>query len=79
MSEPPIEPDPPTPPPRNGCLTALAILGGIVLLLPGICAIILIGVTPGTLAKDDLPFLLFMLALGVGGIALIWAAVRRRR
>ena len=30
----------PPPPPRNGCLTAFMALVGIVLLLPGLCAVI---------------------------------------
>ncbi len=80
-SEQPASPPPSPPPPsqRNGCLQALAILVGIVLLLPGLCAIILIGVEPRTLATDDLQFLLAMLAVGAGGVALIWWAVKRPR
>ncbi len=81
MSQPPPPSDPSPPPPsqRNGCLQALAILLGIVLLLPGICAIILVGVEPRSLATDDLQFVLAALAVGAGGVALIWWAVKRPR
>jgi hypothetical protein len=76
----------PPPPPRqpqqrNGCLTALMILVGIVLLLPGICGVIIAGVDPHELMVD--PNTLFgvlgLIAVGVGGVALIWFAVRRPR
>jgi hypothetical protein len=71
-------PSPPQPNQRNGCLQALAIVVGIVLLLPGLCAIILIGAGP-RIARDDVPFLLLMFAISAGGVVLIWSAVRRPR
>ncbi len=79
MSQPPPPSDPTPPSQRNGCLQALAILVGIVLLLPGICAIILAGLDPHELTVDPymLMAILGMLAIGAGGVALIWWAVKR--
>jgi hypothetical protein len=81
MSERPNLPTSPPPGQRNGCLQALAILVGIVLLLPGICAIILAGLDPHELLVDPntLFAILGMLTIGAGGVALIWWAVRRAR
>jgi hypothetical protein len=64
---------------RNGCLQALAILIGVVMLLPGICGIILVGIDSkemmldGTVAHAAFGLIL----IGIGGVALIWWAVRR--
>jgi hypothetical protein len=68
---------PPLPPAqRSGCLTALMILIGAVLLLPGICALTF--VSSGMLADPTgLLILLVCLAIAAGGVALIWAALRR--
>jgi len=82
MTESPSPSRPPTPPSqRNGCLQALAILVGIVLLLPGLCAIILAGLDPHEMMVDPgwLLGILGMLAIGAGGVALIWWALRRPR
>ncbi len=69
-------PPPPPPAQRSGCLTALLILLGAVLLLPGICALVF--VSPGMLADPSgLLILLVCLAIGAGGVALIWMALRR--
>lgn len=88
--DPPPLPHPssgPQPPPRDGCLTALMVVIGIFLLLPGLCAVV-IGVTtlPGGPGHDksglyDLVLIcvLIGLALGLGGILLIRAAIRGRR
>lgn len=74
-------PPPPPPQQRNGCLTALMILVGIVLLLPGICGVIIASIDPHELMVD--PSALFaalgLIAVGIGGIALIWFALRRPR
>jgi hypothetical protein len=83
-SRPPHFTGPPalTPPPqRNGCLTALLIAVGIVLLLPGLCGIILAGLDPHELMVDPsaLAAVLGLIAIGAGGVALIWLAVRRPR
>jgi hypothetical protein len=82
MSEPTPSSPPPTPPiSRNGCLTALMIVAGIVLLLPGICGVIIAGLDPHELMVDPntLFAVLGLIAIGVGGIALIWFAVRLPR
>jgi hypothetical protein len=68
----------PPPPPRSGCLTAFMVLVGIVLLLPGLCAVIF-GVGSLTQSHYDsgfTPFILFGLLVGFGGIMLIRAAIR---
>jgi hypothetical protein len=66
---------------RHGCLTALMILVGIVLLLPGLCAVIF-----GAAAIYDprngagfLGFILVGLMVGFGGVMLIRAAIRGSR
>ena len=63
---------------RHGCLTALMILVGIVLLLPGLCAVIF-GVGSLTAPHYDsgfTPFILVGLLVGFGGVMLIRAAIR---
>jgi drug/metabolite transporter (DMT)-like permease len=71
----------PHPPPRGGCLTALLIAVGAILLLPGICGVIIASLDPHELMVDPNTLLavLGLIAVGVGGIALIWFAVRRPR
>jgi hypothetical protein len=79
---PPLPPAAETPPPPpNGCLTALMVLVGIVLLLPGLCAVIF---GAGALFSGDydtgyLPFVLFGLLVGFGGIMLIRVGIRGPR
>jgi len=74
-------PPPPSPPPaRNGCLTALMIGAGILMLLPGVCAALIIGFDPRSLNNwNTLSACLSFFAISAGGIALIWVAVRRGR
>jgi hypothetical protein len=77
---PPLGPPPP-PPPRNGCLTAIMVLVGLVLLLPGLCAVIF-GVGSLTHGRPDpglAPFIAIGLLVGFGGIMLLWWAGRGRR
>ena len=77
----PQSPPPLPPQQRNGCLTALLIAVGAVMLLPGICGVIIAGVYPHELIVD--PTTLFavlgLIAIGVGGIVLIWFAARQPR
>jgi hypothetical protein len=77
------EPRPPTPPPStsSGCLTALLILIGIVMLLPGLCAFIIIGADPNAVFNDPTAMAAFLgfLAIGAGGITLIVVSIRRAR
>jgi hypothetical protein len=74
----------PAPPPpaaeRSGCLTAFMILGGIVLLFPGLCAIFFVFVDwKGALSGSFLPVLAVCLAIAFGGIMLIREGVRGPR
>ncbi|HEY4403454.1 MAG TPA: hypothetical protein VGN55_02280 [Xanthobacteraceae bacterium] len=68
-------------PGRNPWATALLILIGLILLLPGVCSLIFggimidaggPGIDPGILA-----LLLFCFMVGAGGVALIVYAIRR--
>ena len=58
----------------------LMALVGAILLLPGICGVIMVGLDPRRLIDRDMQgVVLGLIALGGGGIALIWSAVRRPR
>ncbi|PWE76056.1 hypothetical protein XF30_04045 [Bradyrhizobium sp. SUTN9-2] len=81
---PPVLPPPaPTPgPARSGCLTALMAIAGIFMLLPGLCALLFGGVSmfeDGKITGDIAPFVLLGLVVGIGGVAMIWAAIKGRR
>jgi drug/metabolite transporter (DMT)-like permease len=54
---------------------------GAIMLLPGLCAVILVGLDPHEMLVDtNLALLMLtMLAVGAGGVALIWWAFRRGR
>jgi hypothetical protein len=80
---PPLDPPPAMPPPspRSGCLTAFMVIIGIILLLPGVCAVFF-GVGNLTSSSPDsfvTTLVMLGLLIGVGGIALIVAAIRGRR
>jgi hypothetical protein len=78
------QPSPPSPSPnRNPWVTALLILIGLILLLPGLCSVILTGIMIGAGGPqgDDvefLPMLIGFFLVGVGGLALIVFAIRRK-
>ena len=79
--QPPPRPTGPTPG-RNPWVTALLILIGIILLLPGLCSLIFsvtILADSGSLGSDPgiLSLLVFCFLLGVGGVALLIHAIRR--
>lgn len=82
---PPPAPPPPPPVPRErrgGCLTALMAIFGIFMLLPGLCALLFGGmsvVEDGKIAADIAPLVLLGIAVGIGGVALIWGAIKGRR
>ena len=85
MSDPDRSPLPPpaaTPPQRDGCLTALMILVGIVLLLPGLCALVFgVGSILDMQHYDSMftvPILVGLL-VGFGGVILIRFAIRGPR
>ena len=72
---------PPPPPRRDGCLTAIMVIIGIILLLPGVCAVFF-GVGNLTSSSPDsfvTTLVMLGLLIGAGGIALIVAAIRGRR
>jgi hypothetical protein len=80
MSQPPISrpPSPNPPNQRDGCVQALLILAGIVMLLPGICVLFVASSNPEAIFRD-LPSAVKFSAVSVGGVALIWWAIRRPR
>jgi hypothetical protein len=72
----------PTPPPsaRSGCLTAFLILAGIVLLLPGLCAVVLIVFDwKSALSGSTLSVVVTFLAIAAGGIIMIREGIRGPR
>ena len=72
----------PPPTPRSGCLTALMAIFGIILLLPGACALLFGGISisdRGRIDSDVAPLVFLGLVVGLGGVALIWAAIKGRR
>jgi hypothetical protein len=80
-SQPPEIPLGPPPRPQeesNGCLTAILIVIGIILLLPGLCSLLFIF---GGLVKSagDVQFVVTLGMIGCAGVALIWWAIRGRR
>jgi hypothetical protein len=79
MSTTPERPPPALPPEqRDGCVTALMVIIGIILLLPGACSLFFIF---GGLVKnaEDVQFVAILLMLGAGGVALLWFAIRGNR
>jgi hypothetical protein len=82
VAPPPVQPSPQqSPPPRHGCLTAFMVLFGIVMLLPGFCAL-LFGfgsLTEGHFDSGFAPLILIGLLVGAGGILLIRAGLRAPR
>ena len=69
-------PGPHAPQPPNGCLTALMVIAGLILLLPAFCTLL---VTGGQLEAQEIfsPLGILILALFLGGITLIGWAPRR--
>jgi cytochrome bd-type quinol oxidase subunit 2 len=68
----------PTAEARSGCLTAMLVVCGVILLFPGLCAIFLVS---GGIANhtSDVPLIVALLAVGCVGVAVLWWAIRRRR
>jgi hypothetical protein len=74
---------PPGPTARNPWVTALLILIGIILLLPGLCSLIFSAIlitSSGSGGGDSglLSLLIFCFLVGLSGVALIVFAIRRR-
>ena len=81
-SAPPPPPPPVQPHRRSGCLTALMAIFGIFMLLPGLCALLFGGmsvVEDGRIAADIAPLVFLGLVIGIGGVALVWAAIKGRK
>ena len=71
-----------TPPPRrSGCATAFMVLVGVILLLPGLCALIFASaaLTERSFPSDLVPFIVVGLLVGFVGVILIRAAIRGPR
>jgi hypothetical protein len=70
---------PPLPSARRGCLQMLAVPVGALMMFPGICAILLVAVTPRGSKADGATAAAVLIAptLGLVGVALIEWAVRR--
>jgi hypothetical protein len=80
-SPPPAPPQLPPPAQRSGCLTAFMVIAGLILLLPGLCAVIF-GASEFTSPGSDRVVTLLVaigLALGALGIWMIWSVIRGRR
>jgi len=77
--EPPVlPPAAPRPPARSGCLTALMVIVGVIMLLPGVCAVFMVFAGVATSASD-LQFAAGSVMVACIGVAVIWAALRSRR
>jgi hypothetical protein len=77
-----LSPTEPPPSGRNGCLTALMVVAGIVMLLPGLCSLLFGGaMLTGGDRIDGSILMIFMVTLGIAliGILLIRAALRSPR
>lgn len=77
----PIPPPPPAPPPRpprSGAVTALMVIGGVILLLPGLCSLVFmvaLGSNTGSIGPLGLLWLICF-AISAGGIAMLVRAFR---
>ena len=79
---PPAPPLPASTERRSGCLTALMAIAGMFMLLPGLCALLFGGISlseDGKIAADIAPLVFLGLVVGLGGIAMIWAAIKGRK
>ena len=72
-------PLPPAPPRRNGVLTVFMVLAGIIMLLPGLCAVVFgVASINDSMLRNFLPLIVVCLLIGFGGIMLLRAAYRGR-
>ena len=76
-------PPPPTPPlqQRSGCATAVMVIFGVVLLLPGLCALLFgaAAIAERSFPSDFFGFILMGLLAGFAGVILIRVAIRGPR
>lgn len=72
---PPARP-PGLPPRRSGCLTALMVVAGLIMLLPGLCSILFGFSSLASSGPEPILMTLVLLGLGVGflGFWLLWSA-----
>ncbi|MDA9502218.1 hypothetical protein [Bradyrhizobium sp. CCBAU 11357] len=68
---------PSPPPPRSGCATALMVIFGVILLLPGICALIFVADSSFHLDSRFVPPLVLALLAAFAGVLLIAAARKK--
>jgi hypothetical protein len=73
----PMPPPNDLPPQRHGCATALMVVVGIILLLPGVCTLLVSGGHLGDPLMAGIGLITFLVFMG--GIALIGSALRGRR
>ena len=74
-------PPPPSPQQRSGCATAFMVIIGIILLLPGLCALFFsaIALSDRSLPSDIVSFIVVGLLSGFAGVILIRVAIRGPR
>ena len=75
---PPASPLPPERQPRSGAVSALMVIGGVILLLPGLCSLffmVALGSNTGSVGALGLLWLVCF-AISAGGIAMIVKANR---
>jgi hypothetical protein len=80
-SPPPLLPPSPPSEKRSGCLTAVMVVFGIIMLLPGLCALLFTGISifsDGRFDSSIGSFVALGLLVGAFGVLLIWAAIRGR-
>ncbi len=82
-SQPPWhDPQPPDPHRRDGCVTVLIVSLGVMMLLPGLCAVLTASLVfepapGGRLDPDSVAIWLLGAAIGAAGIAVIVREIRR--
>ncbi|MBR1172204.1 hypothetical protein ACNJYD_00355 [Bradyrhizobium sp. DASA03005] len=65
------------PPSRSGCATALMVMFGVILLLPGICALIFVADSSFHVDSRFIPVLVLALLAAFAGVLLIGAARKK--
>jgi hypothetical protein len=65
-------------PQRSGCATAFMVIVGIILLLPGLCALIFAAaaLTERSIPSDFMSFIVIGLLVGFVGVMMIRSAIR---
>ena len=67
---------PPPPPRRSPVLSALMVLTGIILLLPGLCSLFFMSMGGSSGFREFAGLWVFCFAVSAGGVALLYAASR---